>query len=97
MGNQQSDPATIENGELIPFPFQFRAKQVRQCAYALMTKSEKAATAHWERTLSRMGDKLFQLGFSQREVDRQYQAFKREVESEMARRTHTAPPPPKAS
>lgn len=78
MGNQQSDPVIIKSGELIPFPFNFRTKQVRQCADALMTKSERAATAYWELTLIRMGEKLLRFGFSQCEVVRQYMAFKRD-------------------
>lgn len=97
MHSQQSEHKHDEPGELIPFPFEARTKQVRQCAHALLTRSEKAAASYWERTLSRMGDRLIQLGLSQAEVDRQYHSFKREVEVEMARRQHQAPPPPTAS
>jgi len=94
MHSQQPDPATNKSSDIIPFPFNARTKQVRQCADALMTKSEQAAMAHWRRTLSRMGDKLLKLGFSQDAVQEQYQAFKCEVENEMNRRMRHMPPPP---
>lgn len=73
--------------DVVPFPAAKRIGKIRRTAQLVVESTERAATAHWKRTISDMTRHLERAGIPSATIDAEIEAFKNAVGIAIARRT----------